>query len=196
MFLSEQPRLGFIPSETRLFTLTCTDLDDDKIVEIPSKPPEPGSELSPSTIINLNNIDDIHEILHQAPGLSSYRSHSTDKDIEIYTDMLYNKISSCLLSALIEDHIKTCLGEKYGRIQGLEFYWDRSWGALQDTAFAWKDHTDTIQALTTWKDLAGTIRALTEFYQSNSKLPDTMLLRRRPEWSVTSQWGRLTHVVE
>ena len=115
-----------------------TVLDNGKIVEIPrksspepgsglvkisDKPPESGSELSPWTIINLNDIDGNDEILCQAPDLSSYGSHSTNNDIEISTGMLYNKISSCLLSALIEDYIKTDHDEeKHERIQGLESY--------------------------------------------------------------------------
>ena len=158
VFLSGQPGLGFIPSKTRWFTLIGTDLDNGEIVDIPSKPPEPGSGLvkipskppepgsEPSTIINLNNIDGIDEILYQASYLGSYRFHSTNNDIEISTGMLYNKISS-LLSVLIEDYIKKDHEEKCKRIHGLESYRDSSWGALvRGTTFAWKDPTHTIQA--------------------------------------------------
>ena len=78
---------------------------------------------------------------------------------------------------MIKDHIKTDHGEKYERIQDLEPYKDISWGALQDTMFAWKDPTDNIQTLTMRKDSENNIRGLAEFYQTNSKLPDTILLR-------------------
>ena len=136
---------------------------------IPNQPSELGSEISPSTIIDLENMDDIDETLRQTTDPGSYRSHATDKEIEMYNDVLYSKISYGL-STLIRDHIRTDGREKYERIQGLEPYKDISWEALfQDTTFAWKDPADNIQTLTTWKDSEDIIQALDKFYQTNSK---------------------------
>ena len=94
--------------------------------------------MSTSLIIDLDDTKDMGdnvETLRQPTDLSTYRSQSNNKDIEMYNGILHSKISSCLLT-LIKDRIKTYHGEKHERIQGLDPYKDISRGALQDTTLA------------------------------------------------------------
>jgi len=138
--------------------------------------------MSTSLIIDLDDtkdVDDNDETLRQPPDLSTYRSQSDNKDIEAYNSiLLHSKISSRLLT-LIKDRIKTYHGEKHERIQGLEPYKDISWGAFQDTTLAGQDTTDNVQRQPTWKVSDNDIRDLVEIYQTNPKLPNTILLTPR-----------------